>query len=105
MQGVSGFRLCYNVGERGKTMSLVLDLPPELETELAAEAARLGLPLQEYALRLLAGGRGPTPLLRNGAELIAYWQAEALVGTRPDIADSVAHAHNLREQAQRRARP
>ena len=29
-------------------MSLVLDLPSELETELAAEAAHLGLPLQEY---------------------------------------------------------
>jgi len=82
-----------------------LDLPPELETELAAEAARLGLPLSEYALRLLAGARGPSPALRNGAELLAYWQSEALVGTRPDIADSAAHARELREQAQRRTRP
>ena len=86
-------------------MSLVLDLPLELEIELAAEAARLGLPLAEYALRLLAGVRGPSPALRNGAELLTYWQAEALVGTRPDVMDSVAHARNLREQAQRRARP
>ena len=86
-------------------MSLVLELPRDLETELAAEAARLGLPLPEYALRLLAGGRGPTPALRNGAELLAYWQAEGLVGTRSDMADSSAHARNLREQAQRRARP
>jgi hypothetical protein len=86
-------------------MSLVLDLPPELETELAAEAARLGLPLSEYALRLLAGARGPSPALRTGAELLAYWQSEALVGTRADITDSAAHARNLREQAQRRARP
>jgi hypothetical protein len=86
-------------------MSLVLDLPPELETELAAEAARLGLPLSEYALRVLAGPRGPNPILRNGAELIAYWQAEALIGTRPEITDCEAHARNLREQAQRRARP
>jgi hypothetical protein len=87
------------------TMNLVLELPPELETELAAEAARLGLPLAEYALRLLAGRRGPSPPLRNGAELLAYWQGEGLVGTRPEVADSAAHARDLREKAQRRARP
>ena len=85
-------------------MSLVLDLPPELEAELAAEAARIGLPLPEYALRLLAGGCGPNPTVRNGVELLAYWNREGLVGTRPEIADSPAHAHSLREQAQRRAR-
>ncbi|HZY89431.1 MAG TPA: hypothetical protein VFE78_31705 [Gemmataceae bacterium] len=86
-------------------MSLVLDLPSELEAELAAEAAHLGLPLPEYVLRLLAGGRGPTPGPRTGAELLAYWQAEGLVGTRPEVADAPAHARALREQAQRRARP
>ena len=86
-------------------MTLVLDLPPELETELAAEAARLGLPLSEYVLRLLAGGRTPSPALRTGAELVAYWQGEGLVGTRPEIADSPAHARALRGQAQKRARP
>ena len=86
-------------------MSLFLDLPPELETELAAEAARLGLPLTEYAVRLLAGGRGPSPTVRSGVELVAYWQDEGLVGTRPEVADSPAHARSLREQAQRRARP
>jgi hypothetical protein len=86
-------------------MSLVLDLPAELETELTAEAARLRLPLPEYVLRLLAGGRTPAPAPRTGAELLAYWQSENLIGTRPDIADGPAHARNLREQAQRRARP
>ncbi len=86
-------------------MSLLLELPPELENELAAEAARLGLPLSEYALLLLAGGRGPKPVVRNGTELLAYWNDEGLVGTRPEIMDGSAHARNLREQAQRRARP
>lgn len=86
-------------------MSLVLELAAELEAELAAEAARLGLPLPEYVLRLLTAGRTPTPAPRTGAELVAYWQGEGLVGTRPDIADSPAHARALREQAQRRARP
>ena len=67
--------------------------------------ARLGLPLPEYALRLLAGGRAPGPAPRTGAELLAYWEGEGLFGTRPDIVDSPAHARTLREQAQRRARP
>lgn len=34
-------------------MTLVLELPPELEEQLAAEADRLGLALSEYVLRLL----------------------------------------------------
>jgi hypothetical protein len=86
-------------------MNLVLDLPPELEMELAAEAARLGLPLSEYALRILAGGQKRHPVLGTGAELVAYWQGEGLVGTRPDVTDAPAHARSLRGQVQRRARP
>jgi hypothetical protein len=89
----------------GIPMSLVLNLPPELEAELTAEAAQLGLPLPEYALRLLAGGRGPSSTVRSGPELLAYWQAEGLVGTRPEIVDGPAHARSLREQAQTRKRP
>jgi hypothetical protein len=83
----------------------MLNLPPELETELAAEAARLGLPLTEYVVRLLAGGRSVQSAPRTGAELLAYWQGEGLVGTRPEITDAPAHARALREAAQRRARP
>jgi hypothetical protein len=86
-------------------MSLMIDLPPELESELASEAARLALPLSEYVLRLLATGRTLNPRPRTGAELLAYWQREGLVGTRAEIADAPAHARALREQAQKRARP
>lgn len=86
-------------------MNLVIDLPAELECELAAEAARLGLPLAEYVLRLLAGGRALRPALRTGAELISYWQGEGLIGTRPEIKDSSAHARTVRGQAQKRERP
>jgi hypothetical protein len=57
-------------------MSITLDLPQELESELATEAAQLGLPLSEYVLRLLSTrslvGQVPT----TGAELVAYWQRE-----------------------------
>jgi hypothetical protein len=83
-------------------MSLILDLPSELESKLAAEAARLGLPLSDYVLSLLAEDRALNPAPKTGADLLAYWQSEGLVGTRPDITDSPAHARVLREQAQRR---
>ncbi len=85
-------------------MSLVLDLPSELETELAKEAAHLNLALSEYVLRLLAWGRGPCPAPRSGAELVAYWKGEGLVGTRSEITDSQAHARELRGKAEKRTR-
>ena len=96
---------CYDGTEKGRPVSLVLDLPAELETELAAEANHLGVPLAEYVLRLLAGAPAASPAPRTGTELLAYWQGEGLVGTRPEITDAPAHARTLREQAQRRARP
>jgi hypothetical protein len=83
-------------------MSIVLDLPPELESELAAEADRLRLPLAVYALRLLSAGRTSAPKPCTGAELLAYWQSEGLVGTRPDITDGPGHARALRQRAEKR---
>jgi hypothetical protein len=85
-------------------MSLVLDLPPELEKQLAAEAAKLQLPVEEYVLRVLAAGRMADPAPRTGAELVAYWRSEGLIGTRPDITDPSAHARALREHAEKRER-
>jgi hypothetical protein len=83
-------------------MNLVLELPTELETELAAEAARVGLALPEYVLRLLSAGRNSGSAPRTGAELLAYWQNEGLVGTRTEVKDSSAHARALREKGQQR---
>jgi hypothetical protein len=85
-------------------MRLVLELPFELEKELGAEAARLGLSLSEYVLRVLAAGRVPGPQPRNGAELVAYWQGAGHVGTRPEIADPSAHARAVRQRAEKRKR-
>ena len=83
-------------------MNLIINLPPELESELTAQADRLGLTLPEYALRVLVSGRVPPKAPRTGAELVAYWQDEGLIGTRPEISDSQAHAEKLRDEAQRR---
>ena len=82
-------------------MPHTLELPDDLATALTAEATRLGLSLPEYAARVLAA-RPLAPAIRTGADLVAYWQAEDVIGSRPDITDSQAHARTLREQAQRR---
>lgn len=86
-------------------MKLVLDLPSNLEHELAAEAEHLCLSLPDYVLKLLAATRHMPSQPRNGAELVAYWESEGLIGTRPDIVDSTSHARTLRERAQHREHP
>ena len=86
-------------------MSVILNLPAELESELAAEAARLGLPLQDHLLRILEAGRGVGVPPHSGADLVAYWKTEGLVGTRPDIENSQEHARKLRQKAEARSHP
>jgi hypothetical protein len=85
-------------------MSVVLNLPPELESELTAEAARLGLPLQDHILRILEAGRGVGIPPRSGADLVVYWKTEGLVGTRSEIENSQDHARNVRKAAETRSR-
>jgi hypothetical protein len=85
-------------------MTLVLELPQELERELTAQANALRLPLEEYAVRVLAGAGPPAPKLTSGADLVAYWRAEGLVGARSDIADAAGHARAVRNEAERRTR-
>lgn len=85
-------------------MTITLELPEELEQELAAEADQLGLSLTEYVLRVLSTGVVVGEQPTTGAGLVAYWQREALVGTRPEITDSKAHARAIRQAAERRTR-
>ena len=84
-------------------MTLMLELPSQVEADLSAEAKCQGVPLQEYALRLLStAARDQTP--KTGAELVEYWRREGLLGTRMDIPDSQQHARTLRESAELRDR-
>jgi len=85
-------------------MSIMLDLPQELESELATEATHLGLSLTEYVLRLLSTRSLVGSLPTSGAELAAYWQREDVIGARPEITDSQAHARQIRHQAEQRLR-
>ena len=83
-------------------MPQTVELPDDLADALTHEASRLGVSLPEYAVRLLTSARPSVASVRSGADLVAFWRAEGLVGSRPDIADSQAEARRLREQAQRR---
>jgi putative addiction module component (TIGR02574 family) len=78
----------------------------ELERRLAAaEAApELAIPWEQVRsrLRAIAVARLPNPMPRTGAELVAYWEREGLLGTRPDITDPSGHARTLRENAEKR---
>ena len=97
--------LCFIIqGRKITTMSITIDLPEELESELSKEARQLGLSLPEYVVRLLSTGflMGRKP--STGAELVEYWKNEGLTGTRPDITDSQARARQVRERAERRTR-
>lgn len=85
-------------------MSITLDIPEGLVSELATEAQRLGLPLSDYVVTLLATGRTADSLSKTGAEVVAFWQEQGIVGSRPEIADSQIHARQLRRQAEQRQR-
>jgi hypothetical protein len=85
-------------------MTLMLELPEELERELSSEASRLGLELPQYALMVLTTGQRATGNPRTGRELVAYWQDEQLVGAWSHIDDSQAYARSLRHQAEARQR-
>ena len=85
-------------------MTLTLELSRDLERRLTTEAARLGLPVEQYALRLLGDTAPRAGRPTTGAELVAFWQREGVIGSRPDIPDSQAHARALRRGAERRLR-
>ncbi len=84
-------------------MTLILDLPRELEVELVSEAKTQGLSPTEYVLFLLDQRVQRKQLMpANGAELVAYWEREGVIGMRSDIADSQAYARELRTNAEHR---
>ncbi len=83
-------------------MPVTLELPDDLAETLGAEAIRRGLSIGDYALCLLTPSTPRIPVKPSGTELVAYWEAQGLLGTRTDIADGQAEARRLREMAQNR---
>lgn len=85
-------------------MTLTIDLPQDLARELANEAGKLGIPLSEYALRLLYSREVTEKKPETGDELVAYWQEEELIGSRKEIDDSQLYARQIRTLAETRLR-
>jgi hypothetical protein len=85
-------------------MSITLELPPDLESKLTAEASRQGVTLTDYLLRILSRVGPTVGAIPSGKELVAYWESEGLLGARPDIDDSQQRARQLRADAERRER-
>jgi hypothetical protein len=99
-------------------MTLTLELTPEQEQQIEAEARRRNMDAASYAKALLfeekaaeAGEEqmlppaGPLPPANGtGADLVAYWEREGLIGSRPDITDSLEHARAIRRKVGRRTR-
>src|SRR5438067_13536616 len=98
-------------------MTFTLDLPPDLEARVNAEASRQGRTPSEYLMELVRSAIpeeppveddlltseeikqlmfGPwpedEPRPTNGAELVAYWKRHGLLGTRPDIKERLKPA-------------
>lgn len=92
-------------------MTLKLALTPEMEDTLRAEAARRGLPVEAYALEALvmgmsagAGDQSEDSLPQTGAEALAYWKREGMLGLFADRPDTPEFARELRRQAETRTR-
>jgi hypothetical protein len=107
-------------------MTLTLELPPDLESRVNDEAARRGLAPADYVLELVRTATSEVPepsddelrkeveeLLAGvwtedeprpttPAEVVAYWKRHGLIGTRPDIKDSLEHARAVRRKAEHR---
>lgn len=89
-------------------MTLTLELTPEQEQQIEAEARRRNMDAASYAKTLLFEqdmGIGQAEEEQwSGADLVAYWEREGVIGSRPDITDSLEHARTIRRKAERRIR-
>ena len=90
-------------------MTITLDLPPEVEAHLEREAAKQSSPVEDYALSLIKKSLplpDQMPELKTGADVVAFWKANGLIGdwaNREDISDSLEYARELRRQAESRS--
>lgn len=86
-------------------MSLVLDLPKDLEADLKEEAELAGVSLTEFVLRILEESQKMPALPRTGHELIEYWKSHGLIGSQAQVSDTPELSRLIREEAQRRPTP
>jgi hypothetical protein len=89
-------------------MSIVVNLPADVEKSLAAEAASVGMTISDFVARRLlqattAISHQTSTRRLTGAALVQRWRELGLIGYRPDITDPEAHARRIRDIAQRRS--
>lgn len=95
---------------RWHAMTLTLELMPEQERHKGAEARHHNLAAVSGAKALLFDeretGRGDEAVEEqwSGADLVADWEQEGVIGSRPNIKDSLEHARAIRQKAERRDR-
>jgi hypothetical protein len=88
-------------------MTMMLDLPPDLEARLTAEAARRGLSPMECLLEVLDAGVPPGSHPLTPGEMVQQWEREGVIGIwadRTDLPDSPEYARQLRRLAESRVR-
>ena len=83
-------------------MTLTLELTPEQEAALQAQATAAGIDATEYAQRLLASDLVTERRPMTGAEALAFWEREGLRGVFADRPDSQTFARQLREAEEAR---
>ena len=79
-----------------------MNLSKEAQTRLRAQAAALGMNIEDYAAKVLEGSATSQPTKMTGAELVEYWREAGVIGSLTDIKDSAAYARKLRRDAERR---
>ena len=82
-------------------MSVTIDLPPEIEASLAAQAAARGVPLAEHLRRLLVAQAGGSGAQQTPAERVKLWRdVSGLPDTKPlsDEAISRESIYSEREE-------
>ena len=84
-------------------MSIVIDLPKELEECLSAGASRMNLSISEYAVRILEEALICAPV--NGQELVEYWRRRGLIGTLQSDESTADISRRLRREVERRVTP
>jgi hypothetical protein len=82
-------------------MTLIIELSDAEEQRFRQEAADAGLDELEYARKRLLGGI-PQAKPRTGAEALAFWEHEGVLGLFSDRPDTPEFARELRSAAESR---
>ena len=91
-------------------MILTPELTPEQDRHREAEARRRNMDAASGAKALLFDeretSRGDEAVEEqwSGADLVADWEQEGVISSRPNIKDSLEHARAIRQKAERRDR-